>query len=95
MISGTKELTKGGAFKKPLPTFVVQWVKDECCNIISDMIIHSFKKCCISNSIDGFEDDALFEEFIGGCINSDLHSSTLTEEDYYCDGLGAQSINIL
>ena len=57
--------------------------------IPSDMVIRSFLKCGISNSIDSTEDDELFSEFISGRDNvvqednteeCDLYNSRLSEE---------------
>lgn len=52
--------TKGGNLKKPEITLIAQWVKDAWNAIPSEMIRKSFKKCCISNELDGSEDDAIF-----------------------------------
>ena len=41
---------------------VVQWVKEAWADISSDMIVRSFKKCGISNAMDGTEDNMLWEE---------------------------------
>ena len=48
------------------------------------MVIRSFLKCGVSNSIDGSEDDELFSEFISG--RDDVEQEKNTEEcDLYDD----------
>lgn len=53
--------TKGGNLKKPDITLIAQWVKQAWNEIPPEMIIKSFKKCCISNKLDGTEDDVVFQ----------------------------------
>lgn len=53
--------TKGGNLRKPDITVIAQWVKDAWDLIPAEMIVKSFKKCCISNNLDGTEDDAVYE----------------------------------
>jgi hypothetical protein len=38
------------------------WIKCAWENISNDIIFQSFKKCGISNALDGTEDDAIYEE---------------------------------
>ena len=51
--------------------------------IPSDMVVRSFLKCGISNSIDGSEDDELFSEFISG--KDDVEQEENIEEFYLYD----------
>lgn len=64
MISGEKEFTKSGAMKRPGLALVVEWVKEAWDSIPEDIIVKSFKKCAISNAMDGTEDDMLYKDFI-------------------------------
>ena len=64
MVSGEKEFTKSGAMKRPGLSLVVQWVKEAWESISEDIIIKSFKKCGISNAMDGTEDDILYEDLM-------------------------------
>ena len=64
MVSGEKEFTKSGAMKRPGLSLVVQWVKEAWESISDDIIIRSFKKCGISNAMDGTEDDILYEDLM-------------------------------
>ena len=64
MVSGEKEFTKSGAMKRPGLSLAVQWVKEAWESISEDIIIKSFKKCGISNALDGTEDEILYEDLI-------------------------------
>ena len=65
MVSGEKEFTKSGAMKRPGLSLVdMQWVKEAWESISDDIIIRSFKKCGISNAMDGTEDDILYEDLM-------------------------------
>ena len=44
------------------PSEVARWVSAALKAIPKSIIVRSFKKCCISNSLDGSEDDILWEE---------------------------------
>ena len=62
MSEGNAQLTAKGNFKRPpLPT-VVSWVKKAWEDIPEAMIKKSFLKCCISNKMDGSEDDILWQD---------------------------------
>jgi len=39
-----------------------QWILTTWNRISSESIIKGFKKCCLSNAIDGSEDDIIWEE---------------------------------
>lgn len=54
--------TKSGLPQRPDIILVSQWVKDAWDSIPSDMIQKSFKKCGISNALDGTEDDAIYQD---------------------------------
>lgn len=41
---------------------LVEWVVDAWQELSPEIIVKSFKKCCISNKLDGSEDDILWEE---------------------------------
>lgn len=91
MIAGDKQLTKAGYLKRPALATVCQWVIDAWNEIPTDMVIRSFLKCGISNSIDGTEDDELFGEFVGGRrdlvpeytdVDDGRYDDGLTEEEF-------------
>ncbi|MES9884208.1 MAG: hypothetical protein ABW185_25465 [Sedimenticola sp.] len=64
MIEGPTELTAAGNLKKPTIPLVCGWVVKAWDAIPSDMVARSFKKCGISNSMDGSEDDQLYSDLI-------------------------------
>ena len=41
---------------------ICQWVSDAWDDIPPEMVAKSFRKCCITNALDGTEDDAIWEE---------------------------------
>ena len=88
MVNGEKQLTKAGNLKRPELATVCQWIVDSWNKIPPDMVIRSFLKCGISNSIDGSEDDELFSEFIGG--RDDVEQENTEECDLYDDGLSEE-----
>ncbi|KFM70429.1 Pogo transposable element with KRAB, partial [Stegodyphus mimosarum] len=84
--SGRPTFTKGGNIKKQDITLIAQWVKDAWNEIPSEMIIKSFKKCCISNELDGTEDDAVFEsENDDEGSSSDYNNTEYETENMYDD----------
>ena len=44
------------------PSEVVRWVSAAWKAILENIIVRSLKKCCISNALDGSEDDFLWED---------------------------------
>ena len=62
MVEGEKSFTPAGNVKAPSLTTVTSWVLEACRGLPKEMVARSFKKCGISNSIDGTEDDILWEE---------------------------------
>ena len=76
-IKRKKKLVRGSnphlSFNRPLraaPSEVVRWVLAAWKTIPESIIVRSFKKCCISNALDGSEDDILWEDD-GGDNDSD------------------------
>jgi len=62
LVCGSK---KHLSFNRPLraaPSEVAQWVSAAWKAIPESIIIRSFKKCCISNALDGSEDDILWKD---------------------------------
>ena len=49
--------TKGGNLKKPDYSIICKWILEAWAEIPKEMIIKSFKKCGISNAMNGLEDD--------------------------------------
>ena len=55
-----RELTPTGKIKRSALHIIAHWVSAAWKSIQAPMIVKSFKKCCISNSLDGSEDDVLW-----------------------------------
>jgi hypothetical protein len=51
-----------GATKCTAPSEVARWVSAAWKAIPESIIVRSFKKCCISNALDGSEDDTAWED---------------------------------
>jgi len=61
MTSGSASLTKNGNLKKPDYGVMCQWIIDCWNEIPESLVIKSFKKCGISNLMNGSEDNLLYE----------------------------------
>jgi len=57
-----RELTETGKIKRTAPSEVARCVSAAWKAIPESIIVRSFKKCCISNALDGSEDDILWED---------------------------------
>ena len=71
----THHVTPTGRVKWPSISNVCEWVKNSWQRVKSETIVKSFKKCGISNALDGSEDDILYEE-------SDASSENNREDDF-------------
>ena len=86
MMSGEKSLTPGGALRRPTLAIVTEWVKHAWDLIPTEMVIKSFKKCGISNELDGSEDDILYEELVSETAETteaDIEEAYERNIDYY------------
>ena len=54
-------ITPKGALKRPTIKQVCQWIKQSWSRVREDIIVKSFKKCGISNALDGSEDHLIFK----------------------------------
>uniref|UniRef100_A0A8C5MVE4 HTH CENPB-type domain-containing protein n=1 Tax=Leptobrachium leishanense TaxID=445787 RepID=A0A8C5MVE4_9ANUR len=61
MSSGQAQLTKVGNLQKPEIELIAKCVRDALEEIPEEMVQRAFKKCGISNAMDGSEDSALYE----------------------------------
>ena len=62
MYRDDKELTKDGNLKRPSLSMVTTWVKEAWENIPAEMVKKSFLKNGIFNSMDGTDDDHLWQD---------------------------------
>ena len=61
MISGEHTLTASGRMRKAELNIICNWIKQTWDDIPTEMIQKSFLKCCITNALDGTEDDDVWE----------------------------------
>lgn len=54
--------TAQGRMQKPELDTICTWIKEAWEELDPKIIVRAFKKCCISNALDGSEDDILWEE---------------------------------
>jgi len=57
-----RELTEPGKIKCAAPSEVAWWVSAAWKAIPESIMVRSFKKCCISNALNGSEDDIVWED---------------------------------
>jgi hypothetical protein len=62
LLEGNHALTPSGKLKKPSVTMLGEWILTAWGRISSESILAGFKKCCISNALDGTEDDFLRQD---------------------------------
>ncbi|KAH1185488.1 hypothetical protein KIL84_018237 [Mauremys mutica] len=76
------EVTKSGRMKRPGISKVCQWIKTSWDAVKEDIIIKSFKKCGISNALDGEEDDLIYEDSSSesSSVHCDFEDSSEDEE---------------
>ena len=61
MAEGIHKLTAGRRRKKPSKEFMFKWIGEAWRDIPRKMVANSFLKCGITNSLDGSEDDFIFD----------------------------------
>jgi hypothetical protein len=67
---------------KPRVSVLCEWVLEAWNAISSDSIIHGLNKCCISNNLDGTEDDMLWETVPDNSKSDTSDEETEIEEVY-------------
>ena len=70
--------------KRPLISNVCEWVKNSWQWVKSETIVKSFKKCGISNVLDGSEDDILYEESDALSEKNREDGFTGSDNDFLC-----------
>ena len=67
---------------------MTQWIHKAWQSILTETIVNYFKKCGISNSMDGTEDDSLYNDLIGSpkkATDETEESIADDDDDYYDD----------
>ena len=77
MIEGQKSFTPAGNMRGALLPTVCSWVLDAWPSLMAEMVARCFKKDSISNSMDGTEDEILWEE------TEDVPTTPVDDEDEY------------
>jgi hypothetical protein len=85
----TLELTETGKIKRAAPSEVVRWVSAAWKAIPESIIIRSFKKCCIRNALDRFEDNIVWEDNVEDKDDSDWVESRDNDSVMRDDGKSA------
>lgn len=76
-----RELTPTSKIRKVTPETIAQWVSNAWKGIRPEMVENSFKKCGISNALDGTEDDTLWEADSAGDSDSNSVFSISSDSD--------------
>jgi len=76
-----------GRVKRPSISNVCEWVKNSWQRVKSETIVKPFKKSGISNTLDGSEDDILYEEIDASIENNHEDDFSGSEDDFmgFCD----------
>ena len=90
MVNAEKQITKAGNILQPDLKTVCEWAIDAWNDIPTDMVVKSFLKCGISNSMDGTEDDKLYNDFVSlrdreGGSSVVEHSDNDSDYKHMCD----------
>ncbi|KAK2549399.1 hypothetical protein P5673_030228 [Acropora cervicornis] len=72
MAEGIHELMPTGRQKKPSEELMCQWISEAWLEIPPEMVARSFLKCGITNSLDGSEDDLVFDSSYDELFDDDL-----------------------
>jgi hypothetical protein len=62
LLAGDHILMPTGKIKKPSVALLCQWIKTSWKQICPEVGVKGFKKCCISNAMNGREDGILWED---------------------------------
>jgi hypothetical protein len=74
MAAGEHEFTPIGKIKQPDVEQLCEWITEAWVRISPALIEKSFKKCGISNKLDGMEDDYLWD-------SDPVHASSVDNDD--------------
>lgn len=67
--------------QKPAVRLLCEWILQAWDAVCPESIINGFKRCCISNALDGSEDDVLWEEPVDPEDGSDDSESEHSEAE--------------
>jgi len=78
----THHVTTAGRVKRPSISNVCEWVKNPWQRVKSETIVKYFKKCGISNALDGSEDDILYGESDASSENNHEYDFSGSNDDF-------------
>ena len=81
MAAKSYTLTAGGYMRAPPINTQSHWVKEAWEAVKVPTIVKAFKKCCISNAMDGTEDDILWQHEVNDTIEPDVDEQAEPEEE--------------
>jgi hypothetical protein len=86
LLSENLPLTPSGMIKRASASKLAEWVSAAWKKIAGKTVEQSFKKCCVTNALDGTEDDILWENSDLDCtdLKSDLEESVDSECETGC-----------
>jgi len=79
----THHVKPAGRVKRPISN-VSEWVKNSWQRVKSETIVKTFKKCGISNALDGSEDYVLYEESDASSENNQEDDFSGSDNDFLC-----------
>ena len=88
MISSPFDYTLAGKQKAPSRNLVLRWVHEAWREIPVEMVAKSFKTCGISNSLDGTEDNELYNEEAHEIDDKEENNEFVMESEGEGDGKG-------
>ena len=74
-------LTQSGKIKKASPSLITRLVSTAWAKVSPAMVEKSFKKCCLSNAMDGTEDDLMWEEEENDNLSDDSEGEEESNDD--------------
>uniref|UniRef100_A0A131XQ93 Putative pogo transposable element n=1 Tax=Hyalomma excavatum TaxID=257692 RepID=A0A131XQ93_9ACAR len=77
MRSGEPAVTPTGRLKRASPATICKWIVDAWASIPEDLVRRSFKKCGISNALDGTEDEYLWDDL----SDKEMSEESAVEDD--------------
>jgi len=79
---GDHSFTTTGRMRKPELEEICKWIVEAWQQLDPNIIVKAFKKCCISNNLDGTEDDSVWDDMTKKTSDDDC-STTTDEEDHH------------
>ena len=94
MLAGHHSFTAGGCIRKVGLDEICRWITDAWDDIPLEMIAKSFRKCGITNALDGIEDKEIWEEESDSDPFEDLDEVDGDNQLYYADHFERQLAEI-